>query len=91
MTDESRSPSSVRWFAEIGIDDIPLVGGKNASRGEMYRALGSRSVKIPNGFAVTAAAYRDFLERSQLVAAHGPILGLKKTLDFPAPGALDSN
>jgi pyruvate,water dikinase len=58
--------SSIRWFNEIGIDDIPLVGGKNASLGEMYRALAPQGVKVPNGFAVTADAYRDFLERSQL-------------------------
>jgi pyruvate,water dikinase len=43
----------VRWFGEIGIDDVPSVGGKNASLGEMYRELGSRGVKVPNGFAVT--------------------------------------
>jgi len=47
----------IRWFKEISIDDVPLVGGKNASLGEMYRELTSRGVKIPNGFAVTADAY----------------------------------
>jgi pyruvate,water dikinase len=47
----------LRWFEEIGIEDIPLVGGKNASLGEMYRELTSRGVQIPNGFAVTAEAY----------------------------------
>ena len=49
------------WFSEIGIDDVPLVGGKNASLGEMYRELTPRGIKVPNGFAVTAEAYRDFL------------------------------
>lgn len=51
----------IRWFAEIGIDDVPLVGGKNASLGEMYRELTPKGVKVPDGFAVTADAYRGFL------------------------------
>ena len=51
----------IRWFAEIGIDDVPLVGGKNASLGEMYRELTPQGVKVPDGFAVTADAYRGFL------------------------------
>ncbi len=48
----------IRFFENIGIDDIPLVGGKNASLGEMYRELTSQGVRVPNGFAVTAEAYR---------------------------------
>ena len=47
----------IRWFEEIKIEDIPIVGGKNASLGEMYRELTSQGVKIPNGFAVTAEVY----------------------------------
>jgi pyruvate,water dikinase len=47
----------IRWFEEIKIGDIPTVGGKNASLGEMYRELASQGVKIPNGFAITAEAY----------------------------------
>ncbi|MBN4081999.1 LPS assembly protein LptD, partial [Beggiatoa alba] len=49
----------VRWFNEIGINDVPLVGGKNASLGEMYRELSPLGVNVPNGFATTAAAYYD--------------------------------
>ena len=56
----------IRWFEDIGIDDIPLVGGKNASLGEMYRELASRGVKVPNGFAITAEAYRSFLRTTGL-------------------------
>ncbi len=41
----------IRWFEEIGIGDVPLVGGKNASLGEMYRELTPKGVKIPDGFA----------------------------------------
>ncbi|MDA0790379.1 MAG: phosphoenolpyruvate synthase [Proteobacteria bacterium] len=52
----------VMGFAEIGADDVNLVGGKNASLGEMYRHLTPRGVRIPNGFAVTAAAYRYLLD-----------------------------
>ena len=44
----------IRWFNELTIDDIPLVGGKNASLGEMYSELSSQGIQIPNGFAVTA-------------------------------------
>ncbi len=48
----------------MGIDDIPLVGGKNASLGEMYQQLVPQGVKVPNGFAITAQAYRYVLEAS---------------------------
>jgi pyruvate,water dikinase len=51
----------IRWFREIGIQDVPLVGGKNASLGEMFRELTPKGVRIPDGFAVTADAYRHFL------------------------------
>jgi pyruvate,water dikinase len=54
----------IRFFDEIGIEDIPLVGGKNASLGEMYQKLGSQGVQVPNGFAITAEAYRYTLESS---------------------------
>ncbi len=47
----------IRWFEDIGIEDVPLVGGKNASLGEMYRELTPKGVSVPNGFAVTAEAY----------------------------------
>ncbi len=54
----------IRWFNDLGIEDIPLVGGKNASLGEMYRELTPQGVKIPNGFAVTAEAYRYLLDKA---------------------------
>ena len=74
MTQIMRPPSGVqepvaswiRWFDQIGIEDIPTVGGKNASLGEMYRELAPRGVKVPNGFAVTADAYRHFLREAGL-------------------------
>ena len=64
----------VRWFSEIGIADIPDVGGKNASLGEMYCELGSRGVRVPNGFATTAAAYWEFLREAKLDRAIDDIL-----------------
>jgi pyruvate,water dikinase len=54
----------IRWFDELDIDDIPLVGGKNASLGEMYRELTPQGIKIPNGFAITSTAYRYMLDRA---------------------------
>ena len=56
----------VRHFRELGIDDVPLVGGKNASLGEMYQALSGEGVLVPNGFATTAQAYRDYLAHNDL-------------------------
>ena len=52
-----RTNDSIRWFEELGIDDVALVGGKNASLGEMYRELTAAGVRVPNGFAVVASAY----------------------------------
>ena len=54
----------IRWFNELGIEDVPLVGGKNASLGEMYRELTPQGILIPNGFAVTAEAYRYVLDEA---------------------------
>jgi pyruvate,water dikinase len=56
----------VRWFEEVGLNDVALVGGKNASLGEMYRELTPKGIRIPNGFAVTADAYRYFLRSGGL-------------------------
>ena len=52
----------IRWFSDLNINDVPLVGGKNASLGEMYQNLSSEGVLVPNGFAVTAEAYNYVLE-----------------------------
>jgi pyruvate,water dikinase len=68
----------VRFFADIGMEDVPLVGGKNASLGEMYRNLASQGVTVPNGFAITAEAYRYLLERAgALEALHAALDGLR--------------
>jgi pyruvate,water dikinase len=60
----SKQANYIRWFNELTIDDIPLVGGKNASLGEMYRELTPQGIQIPNGFAVTAEAYRYVLDQA---------------------------
>jgi pyruvate,water dikinase len=54
----------LRWFDEVGLADVPLVGGKNASLGEMVCALGPLGVRVPDGFAVTAQAYRHVLDQA---------------------------
>ncbi len=61
-----RKNKFILWFDELGIEDVPLVGGKNASLGEMYRQFSAKGVKVPNGFAITAAAYRHYIEKTGL-------------------------
>ncbi len=56
----------ILWFDQIGIEDVKIVGGKNASLGEMYRNLTSKGVRVPNGFAITARAYYYFIEKAGL-------------------------
>jgi pyruvate,water dikinase len=57
------------WFDEIGMADVPRVGGKNASLGELIRTLQSQGVRVPDGFATTAAAYRTFIAANGIDAA----------------------
>ncbi|MFD2110969.1 phosphoenolpyruvate synthase [Thiorhodococcus fuscus] len=56
----------VRWLSDLGMNDVPIVGGKNASLGEMIQNLTHLGVQVPGGFATTADAYRDFLARDGL-------------------------
>ncbi len=70
----------VKWFSEVGIADVPLVGGKNASLGEMLRELKDAGVRVPDGFAVTAEAYRYYLREAGLEERIREILaGLDKS------------
>jgi pyruvate,water dikinase len=57
---------SVRWFSELDLSDLPLVGGKNASLGEATAALASTGIRLPDGFAVTAQGYWHFLDDNDL-------------------------
>jgi len=72
----------ILWFDRLGIEDVPLVGGKNASLGEMYRELTPKGVLVPNGFALTATAYRYFLEKSGLKQQIRDILSDLNTHDL---------
>jgi pyruvate,water dikinase len=54
----------IRFFKGLGMNDVPLVGGKTASLGEMYRELIPQGVKVPNGFGITAEAYRYILDKA---------------------------
>ncbi|WP_456463671.1 phosphoenolpyruvate synthase [Persephonella sp.] len=56
----------VVWLKEVSINDVPLVGGKNASLGEMINALSSKGVNVPNGFATTSEAYWYYLDYNDL-------------------------
>jgi len=56
----------IKWFNVIGIEDVAEVGGKNASLGEMYQNLTQEGVRVPNGFAVTATAYKYILDHNGL-------------------------
>lgn len=62
----TKERSLILWFNEIGINDIQLVGGKNASLGEMIQQLTPKGVNVPMGFATTAYAYRYFIESAGL-------------------------
>jgi pyruvate,water dikinase len=64
----------IRWFRDLGLADVPAVGGKNASLGELYRELTGAGVRVPDGFAITAAAYRHFMQASGLAATVADLL-----------------
>ncbi len=57
----------ILWFDQVGIEDTPFVGGKNASLGEMYTNLTNKGVNVPNGFAITAKAYFYLLEKAGIM------------------------
>ncbi len=59
--ENQKSKRFVLWFSEISKEDVALVGGKNASLGEMFSRLGKKGIRIPNGFATTSAAYWYYL------------------------------
>ncbi len=65
MTKE-KTANFIKWFSDTGIEDVPLVGGKNAALGEMYSNLIPLGINIPDGFALTADAYRYFFEKTGL-------------------------
>jgi pyruvate,water dikinase len=60
------SHDTIRWFEDLSSGDTALVGGKNASLGEMIQNLSSRGIRVPGGFATTAQAYREFLDANHM-------------------------
>jgi pyruvate,water dikinase len=75
--------NSTRWFRDVTADDVASVGGKNASLGEMLREVTPLGVEVPDGFAVTADAYRAFLREAGLEAT------IRETLAGLAPANVD--
>ncbi|MEJ6482444.1 phosphoenolpyruvate synthase [Nostoc punctiforme UO1] len=68
LSPSAQERSLILWFDEVGIADIPLVGGKNASLGEMIQQLTPKGINVPTGFATTAYAYRHFIKSAGLEA-----------------------
>ncbi|WP_441339445.1 phosphoenolpyruvate synthase [Oscillatoria sp. FACHB-1407] len=66
MNQDRKEKEFVLWFEQVGITDVPLVGGKNASLGEMIQQLTPKGVRVPTGFATTAYAFRYFMEKAGL-------------------------
>lgn len=60
--------SYIRWFTDLTNEDVEIVGGGNASLGEMIGTLKEEGVRVPDGFATTAEAYRQFLQHNDLEA-----------------------
>ncbi len=75
----------VRWFDTLSVDDTSIVGGKNSSLGEMIRDLKTKGVRIPNGYATTADAYRKFVQENEIREKMSSLIddlkGEKKSLE----------
>ncbi len=65
---------NIIWFNDLGIDDVPIVGGKNAALGEMFANLTKLGINVPNGFAITAKAYNEFLDKAGIRSGMEKIL-----------------
>ncbi len=79
---KNRTQKNILWFGEVTNKDVGLVGGKNASLGEMYQKLTKKKVSIPNGFALTAHAYKSFMRESGLMSEIKDILKDLDTRDI---------
>ena len=80
----------VRWFKEVGLDDVGLVGGKVASLGEMIRELSPLGIRVPDGFAITAEGYRFFIEENGLDARIRELVGTIRHDDVNAMVAVSA-
>ena len=63
----NKNQQHILWFKDINFKDVPLVGGKNASLGEMYTSFSKKGINVPNGFALTTKAYWYILKENNLV------------------------
>ncbi|MEW6407596.1 MAG: phosphoenolpyruvate synthase [Patescibacteria group bacterium] len=79
----NRVKKFILWFDQISIGDIPFVGGKNASLGEMRRALIKKGINIPDGFAITSEAFWDFLKNSKITPPNLPLYKGRKVSILP--------
>ncbi|WP_020561365.1 phosphoenolpyruvate synthase [Thiofilum flexile] len=77
----------ILWFNQLGMHDVNLVGGKNASLGEMISNLANVGVSVPNGFATTTYAYREFLDSNQITQRINDLLASLNVDDIPALNA----
>ncbi|WP_339773407.1 phosphoenolpyruvate synthase [uncultured Paraglaciecola sp.] len=77
---------NVLWYQQLGMGDVSVVGGKNASLGEMISNLSNAGVQVPGGFATTASAFNLFLEQSGLEARIHKLLDSLDVDDIPALG-----
>ena len=66
QTQQDKEQALVLWFEDVGMNDVSLVGGKNASLGEMIQQLTPKGINVPGGFATTAYAYRYFIKQAGL-------------------------
>jgi len=82
MTSEVPQTPLVLFFDQLKISDVPKVGGKNASLGEMVRELSGQGVRVPNGFAITADAYQYFLTQNGIKNRIAEILADLDTRDL---------
>lgn len=71
----AKEQALVLWFEQVGIEDIALVGGKNASLGEMLQQLTPQGINVPTGFATTACAYCTFIQKASLETKLRQLLG----------------
>jgi pyruvate,water dikinase len=70
-----RDQQLVLWLDQLRLEDVPIVGGKNASLGEMIQQLTPQGIQVPSGFATTSYAYRHFIEETGLDAQLREVLG----------------
>ena len=82
--EETKMQEQIVWFEDLSMEQLPQVGGKNASLGEMISRLSQAGVRVPGGFATTADAFRDFLRHNRLPERIDPLLARLDVNDVEA-------